>query len=132
MIELEEDKPSVMVVDDVPETRAILGDMLRDIGFNTVVEASDGVEALEKLKKERAHLILCDHRMERMSGLDLLSQLRNHPYLVDIPFIVVSAVSEAPVMATALDLGAEEYLLKPIGFSELRDKVIEVIRRRCE
>lgn len=131
MVELERDQPRVMVVDDVPETRAILGDMLRDMGFSQVVEAADGADALQKLKEERAHLILCDHRMERMSGLDLLSQLRNHPYLVDIPFIVVSAVAEAPVIANALDLGADDYLLKPIGFSKLKATVSEVIRRRC-
>ncbi len=131
MIELEREETRVMVVDDVPEIRALLGDMLRDIGFSTVVEASDGVDALEKLKRERAHLILCDHRMERMSGLDLLSQLRNYPYLVDIPFIVVSAVTEAPVILNALDLGADDYLLKPFEFSELREKVVDVIRRRA-
>jgi len=131
MVELNQDKPSVMVIDDVPEARALISDMLRDMGFDSVQEAGDGAEALEKLKQERAHLILCDHRMAGMSGLDLLSQLRNHPYLVDIPFIVVSAVSEAPVIETARDLGADEYLIKPIGFSKLRDTVAEVIRRRC-
>ena len=130
MIELERDKPSVMIVDDVPEIRALLSYMLKDLGFETVVEASDGADALEKLKKDRTHLILCDHCMEKMSGLDLLSQLRNHPYLVDIPFIVVSAVSAAPVIATALDLGAEDYLLKPFAFENLKEKVIEVFRRR--
>lgn len=131
MLELEKDQPRVMVVDDVPETRAILGDMLRDMGFTMVIEASDGADALEKLRKERTHLILCDHLMERMSGLDLLSQIRNHPYLVDIPFIVVSAVAEMPVIETALDLGADDYLLKPIRFSTLKETVSDVIRRRC-
>ncbi len=131
MFDLERDPPCVLVVDDIPEVRMIIGDMCREMGFTTVIEASDGVDALEKLKKERAHLILCDHRMERMSGLDLLSQIRNHPYLVDIPFIVMSAVSEAPVIETALDLGAADYLLKPVDFGELRDRVGEVLRRRC-
>ena len=131
MIELEQDSPSIMIIDDVPETRALIGDMLREMGFHSVIEAGDGGEALEKLKEERAHLILCDHRMAGMSGLDLLSQFRIHPYLVDIPFIVVSAVTETPVIETALDLGADEYLVKPIGFTQLRDTVANVIRRRC-
>ena len=131
MIELEQDKPKVMVIDDVAETRALIGDMLREMGFDSVMEAGDGAEALKKLKQERAHLILCDYRMVGMSGLDLLSQLRNHPYLVDKPFIVVRAVSEPPVIETALGLGADEYIVKPIGFCKLRDTVVDVIRRRC-
>jgi len=120
-----------MVIDDVPETRMLLRDMLEEMGFLSVIEASNGRDALEKLKSKPAHLILCDHVMEEMSGLDLLSQLRNHPYLVDIPFIVVSAVGDVPVIETALDLGADDYLTKPVSFQLLRRKVSDVFRRRC-
>ncbi len=131
MLELQLDSPCVMVIDDVPETRMLLRDMLEEMGFLSVIEASNGRDALEKLKSKPAHLILCDHVMEEMSGLDLLSQLRNHPYLVDIPFIVVSAVGDVPVIETALDLGADDYLTKPVSFQLLRRKVSDVFRRRC-
>lgn len=131
MLELQLDSPCVMVIDDVPETRMLLRDMLEEMGFLSVIEASNGRDALEKLKSKPAHLILCDHVMEEMSGLDLLSQLRNHPYLVDIPFIVVSAVGDVPVIETALDLGADDYLMKPVSFQLLRRKVSDVFRRRC-
>ncbi len=131
MLELQLDSPCVMVIDDVPETRMLLRDMLEEMGFLSVIEASNGRDALEKLKSKPAHLILCDHVMEEMSGLDLLSQLRNHPYLVDIPFIVISAVGDVPVIETALDLGADDYLMKPISFQLLRRKVSDVLRRRC-
>ncbi len=131
MLELQLDSPCVMVIDDVPETRMLLRDMLEEMGFLSVIEASNGRDALEKLKSKPAHLILCDHVMEEMSGLDLLSQLRNHPYLVDIPFIVISAVGDVPVIETALDLGADDYLMKPVSFQLLRRKVSDVFRRRC-
>ena len=131
MLELQLDSPCVMVIDDVPETRMLLRDMLEEMGFLSVIEASNGRDALEKLKSKPAHLILCDHVMEEMSGLDLLSQLRNHPYLVDIPFIVVSAVGDVPVIETALDLGADDYMIKPVSFQLLRRKVSDVFRRRC-
>ncbi len=131
MVELERDQPCVMVVDDIPEVRAILGDMLREMGFSTVLEAGDGQEALHKLTKSRAHLIVCDQRMERMTGLDLLSQIRNHPYLVDIPFIVISAACDAPLIETAFDLGAADFIVKPIDFQELRQRVGDTLRRRC-
>ena len=131
MLELQLDSPCVMVIDDVPETRMLLRDMLEEMGFLSVIEASNGQAALEKLKSTPTHLILCDHVMEDMSGLDLLSQLRNHPYLVDIPFIVVSAVGDVPVIETALDLGADDYMIKPVSFQLLRRKVSDVFRRRC-
>ena len=131
MIELELDLPCVMVIDDVLETRMLLRDMLEEMGFLSVTEAINGRDALEKLKSKPAQLILCDHLMEDMSGLDLLSQLRNHPYLVDIPFIVVSAVGDVQVIETALDLGADDYLMKPVSFQLLRRKVSDVLRRRC-
>jgi CheY-like chemotaxis protein len=125
------EEPQVLVIDDVPATRLILKDMLSEIGFHTIAEASDGREALEKLKRHRAQLIICDHVMKDMSGLDLLDQLRNHPYLVDIPFILVSACREVSLIDTALELGADDYIPKPISFELFKRKVIDVAVRRA-
>jgi CheY-like chemotaxis protein len=125
------EEPQVLVIDDVPATRAILKDMLSEIGFHAIAEASDGREALEKLKRHRAQLIICDHVMKDMSGLDLLDQLRNHPYLVDIPFILVSASREVSLIDTALELGADDYIPKPISFELFKRKVIDVAVRRA-
>jgi CheY-like chemotaxis protein len=130
MFELPPEEPQALVVDDVPATRAALKDMLYEIGFKRVMEASGGREALEKLKSEGADLIVCDYMMEDMSGLDLLNQLRNHAYLVDIPFIVVSSNGDAPVIETAIDLGAAEYLVKPVSFQLLKKKITDVLMRR--
>jgi response regulator of citrate/malate metabolism len=68
--------------------------------------------------------------MKDMSGLDLLNQIRNHPYLVDVPFIVVSAVGDVPVIETALELGASDYIVKPLSYQLLRRKITDVLRRR--
>ena len=124
------EEPQVMVVDDIAGTREILRDMLTEIGFTRIAEADDGKDALEKLKKDRAQLIICDYMMKDMSGLDLLHQLRNHPYLVDVPFIMVSAVGDVPVIETALNLGAADYIVKPVSFQLLRRKISDVLRRR--
>lgn len=126
------EEPQVIVIDDVQATRALLIDMLKEIGFSSIVEASDGREALKKLQKHRAQLIICDHVMNDMSGLDLLSQLRNHPYLVDIPFIVVSSCGDVPTIETALELGADDYIVKPISFKLFKRKIFDVLRRRAE
>jgi two-component system chemotaxis response regulator CheY len=130
MFDVLSEEPQVMVVDDIPGTCDIIRDMLTEMGFTRIVEASDGREALEKLKDQGAQLIICDYMMNDISGLDLLNQLRNHPYLVDIPFIVASAVGDVPVIETALDLGAADYIVKPISFQLLRRKISDVLRRR--
>jgi two-component system chemotaxis response regulator CheY len=130
MFDLLADEPQVLIVDDIPGTRDIMRDMLVEMGFSKIIEASDGREAYEILKEQGAQLIICDYMMKDMSGLDLLSQLRNEPYLVDIPFIVVSAVGDVPVIETALDLGAADYIVKPLSFQLLRRKISDVLRRR--
>jgi two-component system chemotaxis response regulator CheY len=131
MVEAYREEPQVMVVDDLSSARATLKDMLFEMGFKDIVEASNGKEALEKLKRHRAHLIICDNIMNDMSGLDLLYQLRNYAYLVDIPFIMVSSCNEVPMIDTARVLGAEDYILKPLSFESFKRKVFEVLRRRA-
>lgn len=130
MLDHYREEPQVMVIDDISATRTILKDMLLEMGFKDIVEAKNGKDALEKLRKHRAQLIICDNLMDGMSGLDLLYQLRNHAYLVDIPFIVVSSCGDVPVIDTALDLGADDYILKPISFKLFKRKVFDVLRRR--
>jgi len=130
MFELPPEEPQVLVVDDLPATRATLKDMLQEMGFSRIEEASSGREALEKLKEHSAQLIVCDYMMNDMSGLDLLSQLRNHAYLVDIPFIMISSNTDSPVVETALTLGAADYVVKPISFQLLKLKITDVLRRR--
>lgn len=132
MFDLLTDEPQVMIIDDIPATRDIIRDMLQELGFNKIVEAGDGREAYDKLREHGAQLIICDYMMKDMSGLDLLHLLRNEPYLVDIPFVVVSAVGDVPVIETALDLGAADYIVKPISFQLLRRKITDVLRRRNE
>lgn len=124
------EEPQVLVVDDIPATRAIMRDMLHEMGFTSIVEAGDGRQALEILKESRAELIICDHMMDDMTGLDLLYQLRNHAYLVDIPFIVVSSCADVNVVEAALDLGAADYIVKPISFKLFRRKIVDVLSRR--
>jgi two-component system chemotaxis response regulator CheY len=130
MFELPPEEPQVLIVDDLPATRATLKDMLQEMGFSRIEEAASGREALDKLKEHSAQLIVCDYMMNDMSGLDLLSQLRNYAYLVDIPFIMISSNTDSPVVETALTLGAADYVVKPISFQLLKLKITDVLRRR--
>jgi CheY-like chemotaxis protein len=124
------DEPQVMIIDDVPATRALLRDMLEEIGYSSIVEAGTSEEALTQLKRKRTKLIICDYMMEEASGLDFLRELRTHPYLEDVPVIVVSSCTDVPVIEAALELGADDYIVKPISFKLFSQKIADVVRRR--
>ena len=120
----------VLIVDDMPSTRGLLMDMLQEIGFDKIATARNGHEALTKLEEEYTDLIISDQMMDGMTGTELLETLRSNPDLSDIPFIMVSAVRDAPAIDSALDLGVDDYLAKPISMGLLRRKIADVFRRR--
>ena len=122
--------PAVLVVDDIPAFRSIVKDMLEDLGFNEIIEASDGYEALEKVKAQEVSLIVSDYMMAPGTGLDLLRGLNQDPKLTEIPFIMVSALNENKVVNEAMELGASSYIVKPLGFEVFRSKVLEALQIR--
>ena len=120
----------VLVVDDMSSTQELLKDMLKEMGFENISVARNGTEALRKVKERHTDLIISDHVMDGMTGLELLNALRADPKMADIPFIMVSAVRDAPAIDSALDLGVDDYLAKPISMGLLRRKIEDVYRRR--
>lgn len=113
---------SVLVIDDVSSTRALLIDMLRDLGFSRCMEATDGAKALEVLETQQVDLILCDYLMEGMSGIEFLTTLKNREKTAP-PVLLVSALGDVSSVETAIDVGACDYLVKPVSFRKLRRKV---------
>ena len=124
------EEPQVLIVDDVAGTRAFVRDMLLEMGITRVMEAQDGGDALIKLHKYGAQLIICDHMMESMTGLELLEQLKRYCRLSAIPVLMVSGCGDVPVVDAALELGAADYLVKPISFNLFRRKIHDLIGRR--
>ena len=116
----------VLVIDDVQSARAILCDMLRELGFTRLLEAKDGQEGLQILAKQEVQMIFCDNVMEGMSGIDFLTNLRNHRTGSDVPVIFVSAVGDVSTVEEAIDLGAIDYVVKPISFRKLRRKIDQI------
>jgi two-component system chemotaxis response regulator CheY len=119
-----------LVVDDLPSTRLLLSDMLKEMGFDQVEGAADGEEALTKLKERTVKLVVCDQSMRGMSGLEFLEAIRQHPNLIDIPVIMLSSSRDTPLIDAALTLGAADYMVKPISFQLLKRKVSDVLMRR--
>ena len=108
--------PRVLVVDDEPDARELLSEFLTAKGY-AVLTASNGEEALRKVKEERPHLILLDIRMPKMDGLEVLRRVREIDHEVGV--IMVTAVNEEETGRQALKLGAFDYITKPLDFQYL-------------
>lgn len=121
-----DEKLPVLIIDDVQSARTLLCDMLKELGFTSFVEAKDGQEGLEILKKQPVQMIFCDNLMDGMSGIDFLTCLRTHRSCADVPVIFVSAVGDVSTVEEAIDLGAVDYVVKPISFRKLRRKVDQI------
>jgi len=108
--------PRVLVVDDEPDAVELLREFLAAKGYE-VLTASEGEEALGKVKEERPHLILLDVRMPKMNGLEVLKRVREIDHEVGV--IMVTAVNEEETGRQALQLGAFDYITKPLDFKYL-------------
>ncbi|HEX7911434.1 MAG TPA: ATP-binding protein [Paraburkholderia sp.] len=115
-------RKTVLVVDDVAANRAVVVDMLGQLGFD-MVEAGDGLEALEKAKALRPALILMDVVMPAMDGLEATRRLREMSELGDLPIIAVSAGASGSDATKSLAAGANAFLSKPIDFSGLLSQI---------
>jgi two-component system chemotaxis response regulator CheY len=113
----------VLVIDDMRSARALISDMLKDLGFKQTIEAGDGAEALEVLKKNRVQLILCDFMMNGMNGLQFLEEFSKSASVVAPPVIFVSSLGDVTSVEAAMQRGASGYLVKPVSFGKLRRKV---------
>lgn len=117
---------SVLVVDDYKTMIRIIRNLLRQIGFQNVDDASDGTEALAKLKEKKYGLIISDWNMEPMTGYELLKQVRADPNLSDIPFIMVTAEAKSENVVAAKNAGVSNYIVKPFNAQTLKGKIESV------
>jgi len=113
-----------LVVDDSKTIRIILSRILRELGYE-VCEAGNGKEALKVMETEKAavNLVLADWNMPEMNGLELLKQLRQDPALASLKIIMVTTETELDHMVSALEAGANEYVMKPFTKDILKEKL---------
>jgi two-component system chemotaxis response regulator CheY len=118
---------NVLIVDDYKTMLRIIRNLLKQIDFENVEEASDGVEALAKLQAGNFDLIISDWNMEPMTGLQLLQHVRNDPKLKNTPFIMVTAESKTENVIVAKQAGVSNYIVKPFNAETLRAKIQKVL-----
>src|SRR5258705_4406674 len=113
-----------LVVDDSRSMRTIILKQLKELGFE-VYEAENGQEALSRLHEvKNIHLVLLDWNMPEMDGLEVLSLIRAEPEYKEVRVMMVTTESEMSRVATALEAGAGEYLMKPLDRDALLAKLI--------
>jgi two-component system, chemotaxis family, chemotaxis protein CheY len=122
----------VLVVDDYRTMIRIIRNLLRQLGFADVDEASDGASALTKMRSRRYGLVISDWNMEPMTGYDLLQQVRADPGLGETPFIMVTAESKTENVIAAKKAGVNNYIVKPFNAQTLKAKIEAVFAESAE
>jgi DNA-binding response OmpR family regulator len=116
----------ILVIEDEPDLRAGLQHNLELEGYKVMV-AADGREGLRRAREGQASLVLLDLMLPEMSGLEVLKHLRDTGH--ETPIIIISAKGQDRDKVQGLELGADDYLTKPFGLSELLARIRAVLRR---
>jgi two-component system chemotaxis response regulator CheY len=118
---------NVLIVDDYKTMLRIIRNLLKQIEFNNVDEATDGAEALSKLHGGNYGLVISDWNMQAMTGLQLLQAVRADAKLKGTPFIMITAESKAENVVAAKAAGVSNYIVKPFNAETLREKIEKVL-----
>ncbi len=118
---------NVLIVDDYKTMLRIIRNLLKQIDINNVDEATDGAEALAKLRAGSFGLVISDWNMAPMTGLQLLQEVRADARLRTLPFIMITAESKAENVIAAKQAGVSNYIVKPFNAETLREKITKVL-----
>ncbi|MGF1606690.1 MAG: response regulator [Rhodothalassiaceae bacterium] len=117
----------ILIVDDYKTMLRIVRNLLKQLGFDNVDEATDGSMALEKLRSKSYGLVISDWNMEPMTGYELLKEVRADGQLKNTPFIMVTAESKTDNVVAAKKAGVNNYIVKPFNAATLKQKLQAVL-----
>ncbi len=117
----------ILIVDDYKTMLRIVNNLLKQIGFDNVDEATDGSVALSKMRNKRYGLVISDWNMEPMTGFELLKEVRADSGLKETPFIMVTAESKTDNVIAAKKAGVNNYIVKPFNAETLKGKLKAVL-----
>ncbi|MCA0417379.1 response regulator [Bosea beijingensis] len=116
----------ILVVDDYQTMVRIIRNLLKQLGFENVDDASDGTAAISKMRDKKYGLVISDWNMEPMSGFELLQKVREETALAETPFIIVTAESKTENVVAAKKAGVSNYIVKPFNAQTLKTKIESV------
>ncbi len=118
----------ILIAEDEPDIRELVAFTLRYAGYE-VITATNGEEAVQLSREHMPDLALMDVRMPRMTGYDACRTMKADPEMKDIPVVFLSAKGQEAEIATGLQAGAEEYLLKPFAPDQLTERVRAILKK---
>ncbi|AWQ18505.1 chemotaxis protein CheY [Pantoea ananatis] len=118
-----------LVVDDFNTMRRIVRNLLKELGFNNVEEAEDGVDALGKLKAGGFDFVISDWNMPNMDGLQLLQTIRADAAMANLPVLMVTAEAKKENIIAAAQAGASGYVVKPFTAATLEEKLGKIFEK---
>jgi len=121
---------TVLVVDDSRTLRRILIRELNSLGLTRILEASDGLEAIDRVKSETIDLMLLDMEMPELDGLGVLQTLKSDEVYKSLPIIVISGADQFEKTIQCIEIGAEDYLPKPFDAVLLRARIVSSLEKK--
>ncbi len=118
----------IVIAEDEPDIRELIAFTLRFAGHE-VIAGANGLEGYELAKREKPDLVMLDVRMPKMTGYDPCRAMKADVVLKDIPVVFLSAKGQDSEIQTGLDVGAEEYLLKPFAPDQLVERVKTILAK---
>jgi two-component system chemotaxis response regulator CheY len=120
-------KMPVLIVDDYATMLRIVKNLLKQIGFENVDEATDGGAALQMMKLKKYGLVISDWNMQPVTGIEFLRNVRADAELKGTPFIMVTAESKTDNVIEARNAGVSNYIVKPFSSEILKGKIESVL-----
>ena len=117
----------ILIVDDYKTMLRVLRNLLRQLNFGNIEEATDGSMALQKLRQQNFGFVISDWNMEPMTGIQLLREVRADDKLKHLPFIMITAESKSENVIVAKQAGVSNYIVKPFSAETLKSKMTSVL-----
>ena len=118
-----------LVADDFSTMRRIVRNLLKELGFQNVDEAEDGVVALSKLRGSQFDFVVVDWNMPNLTGIDLLKEIRADDNLKHLPVLMVTAEAKKENIVSAAQAGANGYIVKPFTAVTLEEKLNKIFQK---
>ena len=118
---------SIITVDDSSTMRRIIKNTLQKLGFETILEAGNGVEALEVMSKNKVDMIVTDWNMPEMDGLTFVKAVRAKDEYKDLPILMITTEAAKEDILTVLRSGVNNYVVKPFTPETLQEKVFKLL-----
>jgi two-component system chemotaxis response regulator CheY len=119
----------ILVVDDFATMRKVIRNLLKQVGYENIAEAEDGVLALRVLKSQKVDLLISDWNMPNMTGLELLKAVRADEDLKTTPFLMVTAEALQDNVIAAVKAGVSNYIVKPFTAEVLNEKITKILEK---